>query len=246
MYPIFFMHIAKTAGSSVNTLFREHFGDRALLHAEGNNGGWVGNPDKYDFISGHVRLQDLEKGLGKSPSFAFTVLREPVEHLRSHLNWIRLQVQQERFSEFIASYPEVGAISRALANLDINDPDRIRHFLEAEGINLNCLQYFDNCQARYFSGTIPTKKFGPSDFRAALSVFDRFDHIGLSSDLSATINEVCGRLNIARPDNTATENVEEYEKNVDQAAFKKILAPYIGFDAALFELAAVRLNREAA
>lgn len=94
-HKIFFMHIAKTAGSYINHLFENSLGpDKVIVHGEVK----IRNRENFcrlvesgvEFFSGHIyyRLW-LEFAKDTPDQFKMiTVLRDPIEHLASHILWL--------------------------------------------------------------------------------------------------------------------------------------------------------------
>lgn len=153
---IFFMHIAKTAGSYLNQLFINEYGeDRVLTHVETK----LRNMNKFKndvaenrikVFSGHVyytRWKEIATSLGVSFK-NIAVVREPVSHIASHLLWL----DHYNLPEKKAEYQALGESHRRLVDLigaikfdNIGDLDHFMTHLPAAGI-----QMLDNCQSRYF------------------------------------------------------------------------------------------------
>lgn len=87
---IVFVHIHRTAGSSIHASFADHFPDRWLV-ASGNGDlehfaqVVAASDDRNFYIGGHVGLHDLaEWGISVAPSdIRFSVLRDPLERAAS-------------------------------------------------------------------------------------------------------------------------------------------------------------------
>ena len=152
--PIFFMHIAKTAGSYVNEVFRTSCGDGAvILHAESKIGSGqdlnCALEDGKVFISGHImyglwcQIQKPEANFYK-----FTVVRDPIEHIVSHILWLDHYNLPQLHNEFKRLDEQHRRMVELIGQTDLNDPrmlDDLITNLPAIGIRL-----LDNCQARYF------------------------------------------------------------------------------------------------
>lgn len=99
---IFFVHVPKTAGSTVNAVLKEHIpngrdhmqailGDDLRLRRSASNLSWM---------SGHVDRDKIEariRGLTNRPVRFFACVRHATAHQVSHYNW--LLVQGEKFDK---------------------------------------------------------------------------------------------------------------------------------------------------
>lgn len=153
---IFFMHIAKTAGSYVNHLFRETLGeDRTVEHIEMRLGSAEAvrqavDERGIDFVSGHVYLR-LWNELARSTArelLRMTVIREPIEHLASHILWLDHYNLPEKRAEYGRLSEAHQRLVDLIGRVDFADMGALDDFLThlpAVGVQL-----LDNCQTRYF------------------------------------------------------------------------------------------------
>nr|WP_253949147.1 sulfotransferase family 2 domain-containing protein [Mangrovicoccus sp. HB161399] len=91
---LFFLHIPKTAGSFVARLFADRLGsdacitfqEREVQHAVSKGGplSFLG----HDFVSAHSPMATLRTAGVPHHYRIFTVLRDPLDRLVSHLNWL--------------------------------------------------------------------------------------------------------------------------------------------------------------
>lgn len=153
--PIFFMHIAKTAGSYVNRLFHDALGaTRAVEHIEMRlpNSDAVAKAvtDGAGFLSGHVYLRlwhELAKSCG-ADFLRLTVIRDPVEHLASHILWLDHYNLPEKRAEYLRLSEAHQRLVDLIGRVNFADMGMLDAFLThlpAAGVQL-----LDNCQARYF------------------------------------------------------------------------------------------------
>lgn len=153
--PIFFMHIAKTAGSYVNEVFRDAFGDdKVLLHAENRIGSTHDLMSVLSegrrFISGHIMnslWHEITRDIDRS-FFTFAVVRDPIEHLASHLLWLDHYSLDQYRAEFLMLdrfHRQLVAMIAATDLSDVRKLDDLITNLPPLGMRL-----FDNCQSRYF------------------------------------------------------------------------------------------------
>lgn len=146
----FFMHIAKTAGSFVNEVFKSALGDRFVEHCEAH-GRLKPDPDVMVW-SGHVYLENwrgAEKRFGWSTK-RVTLLREPVSQIASHILWLDHYAEPAQAGAYKSLDPGSRDVVDAIAATDLSDAgdiDRLLVNLRDRGI-----MYLDNCQSRYFIG----------------------------------------------------------------------------------------------
>jgi hypothetical protein len=93
MKKIFFMRIAKTAGSAFNLFLKKNFVGEAhcerYLIPNTNKFSKIEHLKSLDYVSGHLRLPVFqENNFSNKEYFLLAFLREPVAQLISHLNWV--------------------------------------------------------------------------------------------------------------------------------------------------------------
>lgn len=154
---LLFMHIAKTAGSFVNSIFEQSLGEQACVtHGEIRfrdleNFKSLAEDDSIRFLSGHIYLSRLKRFAQTTDQefFKFVVLRSPLEHLVSHILWLDhynlpgMERQKRNLG------PATGSLVEEIGRTDLSDPrdlDYLLTNLDEEGIRL-----LDNCQSRYFA-----------------------------------------------------------------------------------------------
>lgn len=238
-YRIFYMHIAKTAGSSLNHIFHETFGEEAKSHIEGQ---YLSRElfEKYRFSSGHIRFPVFKRHTGNLDFRTITFLRDPVDHLRSHLNWVRMQSIDPKHRPFIERNKDIQALSEGLRDIKIDDPESVRSFLRQNQHNPQCNILFDNCQTRYFIEIRRNRRVKFSDLINALNHMQQFDFVGLSERFDGSVRKLERVLDIKLNAATARENVSEYDREVKRQAYRDKLSGFLGYDVALYEAAKTR------
>lgn len=144
----FFMHIAKTAGSFVNDVLRNGVRDKFVDHCEAP--GRLDSSDEIAVWSGHIYLPHWRKIEAQKgwKTRCFTLLRDPIAQLASHILWLDHYGQAEFYREYGLLDEGSQQVVDQIRDTDLSDAgdiDRLLISLSGRGI-----QYLDNCQSRYF------------------------------------------------------------------------------------------------
>jgi hypothetical protein len=252
---IFFMHIGKTAGSYVNDMFIRSLGAaNCAEHCE----LFLHDPvlfrraiaDKV-FVSGHIYYHDWVRLVGEADRdfLKITFLRDPLEHIISHLRFC------EHFSrpELKAAYDnvlnaEVRGVVDMLARVDFASPQAMIQMLETlppKGVEL-----FDNCQSRYFlAGGDHVARFtdplGMHLWRPLLAMLAKFDVVGTTGTILPTLRQVGALLGVELQLHEEIVGATASSKRINQSdpAVMRALRQRILLDDALY--GAVNENRPA-
>ena len=217
---LLFMHIAKTAGTSVNSHFGSQYPpDLVAKHVESNR-SWLeqsASAKKMGYVSGHLSFDQFAERLDLSEYVKVTLVREPFSHLRSHLAWIKHLSEPEN-AEWLDKHPEfVKPLSKKLWKTDFTSPAELAEFVRS--LQGQEFQLLDNCQTRYFARN-PERKLEIRDFHTALETLKQFDLIGLTHQTRQFIDRVSELMNIERPEVEVRHRVShsyyalDYGKNI--------------------------------
>ncbi len=232
---VFFMHIAKTAGTTVNKVLSSAFqGDRVITHIESIDWKNIPLTEKYDFISGHVRIKEVLNYHDLSDYLIVTVLREPYEQLISHLRWLK-HVGSDMNSAFFKSHPQpIQAVCRRINKVDFSKPEELEKYISNFGKSENIL--FDNCQTRYFIKDFNTSKLSDNHYEEAFKCLDVFDLIGRNSDLDSLYSSLkVKNIRLGLEKNlTLNVNKKDFGLSSKRKKVKEILFPLIKFDTKLY------------
>ncbi|MGH6924176.1 MAG: hypothetical protein ACRED5_10605 [Propylenella sp.] len=149
---LFFLHIPKTAGSSVNYFFANVVGhDNSLLHLESQLS--VMNDTSTDafrrvrFASGHLSLQFIHEHFDLNSWVTMTVLRNPIDQIGSHLRWLKYVGSKPGSPLMQGHTPLIQHMAARLNKISLNDTAAMQTLFFDEFPQARLL--FDNCQVRY-------------------------------------------------------------------------------------------------
>jgi hypothetical protein len=234
--PLFFMHIAKTAGSSFNHFFLDHYGlDSAVMHIEGVQ-NWS-TLLKHSFISGHVGYQKFQDFFNPDAYLKVTFLRNPIQQIISHFNWVRCISEPEN-KEFAKTHPQIVLdISKRLCEVDFSDPYSLQTYIES--MKPVEISLFDNCQCRYFFQLEkPQSRYTETAYQSSKKNLDLFDYVGLTENFDFHCREICQLAGVIKDWNiTEKVNVNKYSYGFDFAndELVSLLEPLIKYDTLLYE-----------
>lgn len=238
----FYMHVAKTAGSSVNDFFGDRLGAAACAFHIESDQRWrsergIAELAKLPFVSGHIRLAEFCRRLPHSEYLLVATVREPVSQLISHLAWIRALAEPGSEWRLAAHSPHVQRLASLLWSLPIETPDGIRALIERMKPHDRVL--LDNCQTRYFMAGSGGDGVVQADLESAIEGSAEFALIGNSDDLGGFLAGCCRRLALAPPsgDLAPRSNVarSRYGMSAESVDWVEAVDPLIRFDRALFE-----------
>lgn len=102
--PLFFLHLPKTAGTTLNSIFEANFGPEAIISAYDEAGlAAVENLDadalaRLKLIQGHIFIRDFSQLLHGPVGFrVLTFLRDPVERLVSEYHFLKTWPEQHLY-----------------------------------------------------------------------------------------------------------------------------------------------------
>lgn len=226
MSRVFYFHVPKTAGTSLNDFFKNSF-KRSITHIEGRK-----NLDKRflynnDFVSGHVTYTSINKLIELRDWFTLITFREPYSHIISHLSWIRKLANPEEKKRF-EQHPEIfQKIALKMKKYDYSDPKQIEHFIKwLESI---CFYYLHNTQTIYLDDQ--------KRVEVALENMKRIDFVGITEQLDDFVNLLSYELvSDVYSKKAPISNVNKYKYGFDLSNpdTKEALLPLIDKDIIIY------------
>ena len=246
---MFFVHLPKTAGSTVNAFMKDCLGERACAtHIETRPEWKFGNvPDSIFedkvFLSGHVHLRFLRQKLTLRNTLVTTMLRDPIDQLISHIAWARRLAEPDEKERFYRHHSEVQHVATCLAELDLGSPVHLAKW--ASELSPGARSFFDNCQVRYLTdrGQIdrgPTGRVTQRDLLGAIGNLEIFDLVGRSDRVPSFLNKVAAKMSLQEcsgSDVNVRENVTKTKYGLDpgDAGIRAALESLIQFDQVLYD-----------
>ncbi len=218
MARIFFMHIAKTAGSSANKYFIAQYPkEKAITHAEEH----VTELSReflleHQFISGHINVNHIMRFDTPKLFDYVTFVREPVAQLISHMKWMKRQSNDAKFSRLLNSHPQVKELSQKLNDLDFNHPSVLSDFFR--DLNDEEVAYFDNCQLRYFIPGLQGHRINQQHCNNAMErMMQSFKFVGISEEFDKSIAALAQIYGFAPKEESIQENVSKMDDLFDMS-----------------------------
>jgi hypothetical protein len=242
---LIYMHIPKTAGTSLNEHFGSYFTpEGTLFHAESHREQLDDRIGSLRLVSGHLRLIDWKRAVGPASDWiTSTVVREPYAQLLSHLRWVK-KVAEDTDSVFFRQHTErIQEMSLRMQEFDLTDAGRLVAFLQLEEREI--ISLFDNCQTRYFLPKWQIERLSDSDAESAYAAMDWFDHIGTTDDLESFAGDVGDALGGRTEVPVGLLNVQGGTAQfiADNQQLLEALKPWVRYDLELHRRVLARLAR---
>lgn len=240
--PLFFLHIPKTSGSSINAFLSSLYGAQNFIrHAEYRLPKLVsgGEPTlAVDAVSAHVPLCRWRLLPGTDAYARVTILRDPWARLVSHINWVDRFNHGEPLPGGVTA-PAVARVVATMAETDFEDESSLLHLMQvvAEEPHFTA---FDNMQVRMLltvGGPRATfRTLQPTDAQEALQELAQFAVVGICEDQSRFQSALMDMLDIQAVVTPLHENPgQKLAIQRDNAVARAVLAPWYALDQELYD-----------
>lgn len=235
---VFFLHIPKTGGQFINNLLKNLVpDDQHLEHLQ----NYVHLEDKSflekRFLSGHIPLKRFHKIVHDSKvRLIFTIIREPYNHLISHISWVRNLTQNSK--RFNAHPKIVQDLAIKLEQINFENAPEVEEFVNQ--IDGYALAAFDNRQIRYFVDPPDTEWTNSNQKSEAIEMAKELSYVGLFEEFENSIIEILKKLDVSVDFSFNMKRVNSKNNKViqninDKPKIKKILSPLVCYDLELYE-----------
>tara|TARA_R110000850_G_scaffold236880_1_gene361664 strand:- start:248 stop:997 length:750 start_codon:yes stop_codon:yes gene_type:complete len=232
---ILYIHVPKTAGSSINKYFSNNLKSHRF-HIEGINGLNKDICESYEFISGHLPYNVIDKMLPLEEWITLISFREPVSYVISHLSWVRQLADQGEEERFNAHPKPFQRIARKMTEYNFSNPDDLSDlitWLEDEN-----LLFLHNTQMYFLNGEHNRSTYSHSQVNAALKNLESIDLVGIQEDINQFMNMLS--MKFEWPANQVVmENVShnKYGLDINDDKITKALFPLYDKDVIVYEKA---------
>lgn len=232
---IFYLHVPKTAGSSINKFFSNNL-DSYHFHIEGVKGLNKNFCDSYEFISGHLPYTRMDKILPLEDWTKIVSFREPLSYVISHLSWVRKLADPGEETRFHAHPEPFQRIAKKMTEYDFSNPSELRElvsWLESED-----LLFLHNTQMYFMIGDSNRSSYSDFQVNNAMDNLESMDFVGVQEELGLFLNILSKEF--GWPANQAvSENVNsnKYGLDINDEEVCKALLPLCDKDFLVYERA---------
>jgi len=242
---ICFMHIPKTAGSSVNDYFSEVFGDdKSLTFAEHSiySGQSINKLlDNYEYLSGHLFYGNFSEI--KRKVILFTILRDPYEQIVSQLKWLNrynLPSYDEERSCLSDDVQKLVAMIGKISLESVHELDELLSNLPPVGYHL-----LNNVQSRFIIGDSGNNRpLSIRDIGYVSGNLKKFDHVCTMNEISEAmpnILELAGHKK-RKFNYHSNRGSEIVDIDISNPLVRSVLQKHILLDSLLYEIVCKRSN----
>jgi len=201
---VFFVHIPKAAGSTINHYLENGFGKGYSQVAN-----FINKRDLFkeraveaDWLSGHVTypvIRDLLSEITNRKIRYFACMREPKAQVISHFNWL-IEIGRRTPEFFFGHPPRIQEMSLEIRSADLSKRCAIMHLL------LKHRGLFLNCQARVILGGQSS-----NDDAFIQKTISQFEFIGTSDNIGPLLS----RIGVSVGEILTKKNTSHYHFDVD-------------------------------
>jgi hypothetical protein len=243
--PLLYVHIAKTAGSTVNKVVSEWFGEpHSLIHAESENNLECAMKERdIKFLSGHIPYVAFIKQQEELQNYKKAItFREPLSHVISHLSWIRSLSLPENKARYDQHPEYIKNLSDKLSAYDLSCPNKITELIES--FNASEKRLLDNTQTRYIRTEIGKVSVDHTDVFSAVENLTSFNFLGVDSDIAKFLANIASDCGFEYKEEDRRENVliEKFGLDINNTDIRNSLLPLIIHDLKLYDLVNIEVQ----
>lgn len=243
---VFYLHIPKTAGSSLNKFFSSQFdSDDVLTHIESKNifenEVSIENTKKCKFLSGHVALPMMQHKLHVfDERTTIATFRIPLEHVISHIAWVRKLGEPAEEARLKQHTKIIQNIVEKLVQTDLSNAKEITQLIA--WLEENNIYLFHDTQTKYLSGG-PAGKVSPTLFNQAHINLNKLDFVGTVERLDEFLALLCFKNGWKLHETTKiveNKNDQTYGMDIHNSTIQQALQPLIEWDNVIYRIARER------
>jgi SAM-dependent methyltransferase len=236
----FFIHIPKTGGLFLRECFKEIMLENKFLPESEHDS----LSNQSFFCSEHIPFYEAKLKLDNVENhFLFTFLREPYDHLISHISWLgNLNERPDSEKDFFDD--GVHELSEKIRFTDFENQAEVKVLVN--DLPYCGVKFFDNCFTRYLGNDEIEERVSFEDVEIALANLKNFSFVGSFEQMELSVNKLFTKLGIAlsgidfsRKINSSNpkkiSNIELHEP------IKKVLFPLVEKDLIIYREAKKRL-----
>ena len=229
---VLFQHIPKTAGSSLTDAFSfcfQHFVRDA--HLPGSPWHGIVEGEETFFISGHFAFASIADVVERPGVFSFTVLRDPLEQVVSHVRWVKAYGDPLRAEALAEIDPSIAELAQKMWPVPLDDIDTLKPIFEASGGGP-----FRNLQTLF----LRRGRDMASPRQAVAEAFDnlgRFNLFFVLEDLASAIAVLDRKFGPLEPMKHANRAVLDERPNLNDVTVREFYTQLVDHDLDLYERA---------
>lgn len=239
---LFYFHVPKTAGTSLNQFISQNI-PKHHFHIESVESLNKKFCEEYNFLSGHVSYNRMNKITSLKEWITFATFREPVSYVISHLKWVK-KLSEKGEEERFESHPKIfQKISMKMREYDFSKPSEISEFIQwVESINFF---YFHNTQLHYMNQTSNQGNLSKNQIDKAIENLKKIDFIGIQEELDVFMDILSDEFGWSideKPHNNI--NTNNFGLDINNKAIVDALFPLYKQDMLMYEEAKKMFNQQ--
>lgn len=238
MKKLVYIHVPKTAGTSLNSFLSSHF-DKSALHVENNWKNYNEIFEKNDFVSGHIPYSKFENACDLDKCTTIITLRLPIEHVVSHICWVRKLADPNEKKRFMAHPDIYKKIALKMKEYDFSCPDQLEALLDW----LESIPFFlfHNNQTFFLNERPPsTYDMSTNYLEKAIENLNKVNLIGVSDEFDDFLIKISDLYGWNLPQKNSyffNSNINKYGINLSNTKTLNILNRLIEYDNILYNKA---------